>query len=456
MKSLLGGSGPASWQRAALVLCTACAIIMVIPIYLLSLELFDEQTAWLACIFAISNPVIGYIVVNVLSESTFLLWWSFGLWLTVRFLREWRFRWLPLAIAFGALAYLTRPEGLLLPAALAATMLILPLAHASRIKGRERWRVIAFLCAGLLLLAGPYVVKKGSLGTKPGIARVLGLAARSEPLALEREKPLPPGQTTAETYWIATVRMFKTFRAAVTPALFPFALLGLVLAGNRADRARASLFLGIVLIASAVALVRLHATAGYCTVRHGLVPGLILTQCAAYGLTWLISKALAAGRSLSQLRAGVPMSAPGWTLVIALVFVTFNFHSLGTRNAGPFSVYEKTGRWLAVNTRASDQVLDMTDWSLFFSGRRGYRFAEVYEAPTDPKTRWIVARQPHVEGHNHYSVVVREMIGGRRPVAVIPGQAHSKEIQIRIYDRQDPVTGESLATDARDANSTRR
>ena len=51
--------------------------LLVIPIYLLSLELFGEQTAWLACVLAIANPIIGYVVVNVLSESTFLLWWSF-------------------------------------------------------------------------------------------------------------------------------------------------------------------------------------------------------------------------------------------------------------------------------------------------------------------------------------------------------------------------------------------
>ena len=86
------------------------------------------------------------------------------------------------------------------------------------------------LAGGLVLLAGPYMTLKGGVGTKPGIARVLGLAPRSQPLALEREKPLPPGQTTSETYQIATIRMLKVFRAAVTPPLFPFALLGLVLA----------------------------------------------------------------------------------------------------------------------------------------------------------------------------------------------------------------------------------
>jgi len=329
---------------------------------------------------------------------------------------------------------------MLLPAALTATLLILPLLRATRISRPRRWRLIAFLAGGLVLLAGPYMTLKGGVGTKPGIARVLGLAPRSQPLALEREKPLPPGQTTFETYRIATVRMLKVFRAAVTPPLFPFALLGLILAGACADRARAGIFLAIVLAASAVALVRLHATGGYCTVRHGLVPGLILTQAAAYGLTWLIDKLSIAGRWLGLAAFIRPRPGPPiWPLAIAVSIVTLNMHSLGPLNAGPFSVYQETGRWLAHNTRDDDQVLDLTDWSLFFSRRPGYLFANVYEAPANPNTRWIVARKPHVDGRWHYSEVIREMIAGRQPVALVPPHAHSNQVQIRIYDRQAPV-----------------
>ena len=123
---LIGGPDPASWQRAALVLSFACVVLLVIPVYLLCLELFGAQSAWLACLLVTVNPIVDDIVVNVLSESTFLLWWTFGLWCGIRFLRDGRFLWLPPAICLGGLAYLTRPEGMLLPAALAAAVLISP------------------------------------------------------------------------------------------------------------------------------------------------------------------------------------------------------------------------------------------------------------------------------------------------------------------------------------------
>jgi hypothetical protein len=142
---------------------------------------------------------MGSIVVNVLSESTFLLWWTFGLWGAARFFREGRFVWLPIAIGFGALAYLTRPEGMLLPAAVVLTLLLLPMLPVTRINWPRWWRALAFLAAGLVLLVGPYVAVKGGLGTKPAIARVLGLAPRSGPLDLEREEPLAADQSPVET-----------------------------------------------------------------------------------------------------------------------------------------------------------------------------------------------------------------------------------------------------------------
>ena len=79
---------------------------------------------------------------------------------------------------------------------------------------------------GVVILAGPYMAVKGSLGTKPGIARVLGLAAVSPPDALERERPLPANQTTLETYRLATERMLKVICGVVWTPLLPLSALG--------------------------------------------------------------------------------------------------------------------------------------------------------------------------------------------------------------------------------------
>src|SRR5262249_45618176 len=240
---LMGGTGPASWQHAAIGLCFAFAVLLVIPTYLLALELFGPQAAWLACVLVVVTPIIGYVVVNVLSESTFLFWWTFGLWGAVRFLREGRFVWLPLAIAFGVLAYLTRPEGMLLPAAVVLTLALMPILPATRINWPRWWRALAFFGAGFVMLAGPYIGLKGGLGTKAGIARVLGLAPKSDPMGLERERPLPAGQKTTETYRIALGRMTKAFTESVTPPLFAIGIFGVALSLYERTRIRAWLLL---------------------------------------------------------------------------------------------------------------------------------------------------------------------------------------------------------------------
>jgi hypothetical protein len=308
---------------------------------------------------------------------------------------------------------------------------------------------------GVLVLAGPYIAARGGLGTKPGIARVLALAPHSSPQALEREKPLAADEPVLHTYQHAIVRMLKILRAAVTPFLFPFALLGLLQLSMRKASRRAAMFLAIVLGASAIALVRLHATGGYGVTRHGSVPGIVLTIAAAGAMASLAARLSIPGRWLGLERNRVGMATPVGSVLLAGLTLVMNSRWMEFENPGPFAVYHATAAWLADHVKGSERVLDMTDWSLFLSGRSGYHFADVYRAPADLATRWIVVREPHVEGRWHYTQVIRELIGGREPVALIPAKPAPGQLQIRIYDRREESvpfvdrTAESSSDEAR-------
>ena len=67
-------------------------------------------------------------------------------------------------------------------------------------------------------------------------------------------------------------------------------LLGSSAAGPSPAEARVRLFLGCIFAGSVLALVRLHATCGYCTPRHAMLLGLFLIPAAAAGLDWLLGK----------------------------------------------------------------------------------------------------------------------------------------------------------------------
>ncbi len=137
-------------------------------------------------------PLTGHVLPDVLSEGTFLLFWTWGLYAALRFLREGSFAWLPPTIGFAALAYLARPEGLLLPMALVACLAAMPILRSTRMLWPRWWAAVGFLVIGPALLVGPYVAMKGGLGTKPAIARLLGTAPKSAATAVERAPAARP------------------------------------------------------------------------------------------------------------------------------------------------------------------------------------------------------------------------------------------------------------------------
>ena len=212
----------------------------------------EPRSAWLACLLVYLVPLSGHVMADTLSESTFLLFWNWGVWASLRFLREGSFGWLPVTIGFGALAYLSRPEGLLLPAALLATLLLMPLLRSTRLNWPRWGAAMAFLVLGPLLLVGPYVAVKGGLGTKPAVARLLGTQPRSAALAVERERPLDPDQSTAKTYVLAIRAMAQAVRTSVTLPLLLLAAVGLVSAWPLGG-GRPWLFMTIVMVTSAMA-----------------------------------------------------------------------------------------------------------------------------------------------------------------------------------------------------------
>jgi hypothetical protein len=213
------------------------------------------------------------------------------------------------------------------------------------------------------------------------------------------------------------------------------AMVGLVMLPPGAARMRIGLFFGVILAASCAGLVRLHATGGYATARHGLIPGTLLLMSAAHGLN-----SLAAGLAIpgAWLRMGQERFRPGpavWTVLLTCLIVAPRLQQAAYSIPGPYNVYRDTGTWLAEHTAASEQVLDMTDWALYFSGRSGRRFAQVYEAPADPRLRWVVVREPHLKGHWNYARIVNELVGGRAPAFAIPSRPEPGQLQVLIYDR---------------------
>ncbi|WP_337174521.1 glycosyltransferase family 39 protein [Paludisphaera sp.] len=437
MHRLIGGEGPEWWQRAAVAASFAAVVLLVLPLYLTGRDLFGDRAAWLACLLFLVNPPVAAAVVNVLSETTFLLAWAWSLWAFARFLRLGSFGWLLAGAGFGGLAYLARPEGLLLPASLLLTLLLIPLWGPARIHWPRWRRATALLVLGAFTLAGPYIAATGTLTARPGPARALGLEPSSPPLALEREAPADPGRSTAAIHAAATVRAAEVVREVVPIALLVAAALAIALARRSDTPARTWLFLGVLLAIHGLALTRLHATAGYCAARNALAPGMVLTLLAAGGIDALMRGVGIPGRLVGLPRERLKPGPVVWGLVIGLAVLVPRAREPVVPTPGPFNVYWDAGRWLA-DSADGGGILDLTDWSLYFSRRTGDGFARVREAAHDPDVRWVVATAAQVDGPSTYADEVRALIGDRAPVALLPVNPLPGQVQVRVYDRAAP------------------
>src|SRR5262249_25050979 len=157
---LTGGNGPREWQSAAQVAAILSGVLLVIPLYLISLELFGGARAWIACAFIYIVPFNAHGLADALSESTFLLFWSLAVWSSLRLLRTARLLWLIPAVLASALAYLTRPECLVILLSLVGTFLVLPFWRSLEFPvAQTRW-ALGLLIIGGIAAAGPFMVLK--------------------------------------------------------------------------------------------------------------------------------------------------------------------------------------------------------------------------------------------------------------------------------------------------------
>lgn len=430
----VGGDRPDLWQAAAQGASMFAGILLVIPLYLVAVELFGDRSAWLGVLLFYLAPVNNHVMADTMSESTFLLFWTFGLWCALRFLQRGEFRWLPPAIVFAVCSYLTRPEGLLLPMALVASLGLMPLLRSTRMNWPRWWAAVAFLVIGPAILIGPYVAAKGGLGTKPAIARLLGTAPKSAADAVERARPLDPNQSALKTYATAAKAMFDSVRDDVTVPLLIFVPFGFWICRPFADRARVWLFLSIMIVAAMLALVRLHATGGYCTPRHAMLIGEVLILASAAGISRLVERLTIPGRWFGF---GEETLRPGPAIwgVIVLAYVGLNIHTLQAPINVELGGYRPAAQWLAEHSTKAEHVVDLTGWAQFYAERDGYAFANLHDVAREPNVRFVIARESHVKGPWPYCARLRELIGDRKPVETFPKVPTRGVAQVYVFDR---------------------
>jgi hypothetical protein len=217
-------------------------------------------------------------------------------------------------------------------------------------------------------------------------------------------------------------------------------LVGIALAWPPGPKARMWLFVAIIQLASAAALIRLHATGGYCSPRHAMVVSFLMIPAAAFALHRIMSAVWLPGTWLGLGEGRFHAGPAIWALVLAGFAAFYGKAMFAPVNAG-FGAYRTAGKWVAGHVPAGEPVVDVTGWILYYGQHSGYTFANLHESLADrDKMRWVLARVAHIEGPWDYCKQLRQLVGSRDPVAVFPPDPQRGEAQVFLYDLQASAT----------------
>ena len=186
------GAGPTAWRTAAQVVAVLASVALILPIYGITMTLFDRRIACMAAALAVLLPRAAELGHDTLSDSLGLMFTFLALWLGARALRrgDWR---IAAAAGFASGAgYLTRPEVILVPCAIAHRLArrfpasSLARALAMRLTALATTLVCAFA------LVGSYTAVKGEISEKLALRLSASLGSKHQ-TSLRPPQQLPHG-----------------------------------------------------------------------------------------------------------------------------------------------------------------------------------------------------------------------------------------------------------------------
>jgi hypothetical protein len=316
---------------------------------------------------------------------------------------------------------------------------MLTLSGHQDMSAARRWRAIGVLVVGPIVLAGPFMLIKGGISTKPSMLRVLGLGSAAPAMAVERERPLEPGQTASKTIGLATRALLRSVLGATALPLLLLAPLGIYTGCSSPLGRRQWLFLGTIVGLSALAMIRLHAMSGYCTPRHAMVIAWILIPASAAGLDGLVRLLARLSRRWSDKLASSPRFESALKVVsLGSLLALWGPAAIAAIDPG-FRGYRQAGEWLASSARPGEGMVDPKGYSLFYANKPGYTFATLAQGTHDPNVRWVIAHESLIFGPWDYSKSIRTLVGDRRPIHIFPTTPMRRVSKVYVYDLTQPA-----------------
>jgi len=378
------------------------ALALVVPSYSLGRRLFGPAQGFAAAALFQVLPVSARVTSDGLTEAWYLVFVAFGLRSGVVAVQSNGVRGFFTAGLFGGLAYLVRPEGLLVSLTMG---LVAVLSTRDRRVGVPRGlrRGLA-VTLGTALVAGPYMKAIEGVTLKNAAAVMAeSVVARPAPAAGAAlfAATYDPERDGGKLQWVPkaiSLEATKTFHYAP----LGFALLALPFA---ARRLRTDPAVGVLLVMGGLNLglvALLAAKVGYLSERHLLPPAFVGCFLAAH--------AMFGTRHFWRPVLGGPLTGtPACWLLYAVIFGSCLPATAKPLHEDRYG-HRVLGEYLKANATADDVILDPYNWAQFYSGR------SVRGVPPDPPTpryRWAILE----EGEKDHASLTKPRLTGATNVA---------------------------------------
>jgi hypothetical protein len=365
------------------------ATLLVIPMFFLGKLLFHRAAGFGAAALFQCLPVSAHVLSDGLSEALYLLLVSTALVIAVLAFRNWRPGYFVLCGLTAGLAYLTRPEGILL---VAATGLVLVALCVAQRRSLKQFTVCA---GGLVVAAGlvgsPYVLATGHFTGKPSFGQMIGTDAIPEREEGPRHVTRAPGvaQPLLATTFAFTLELKQAVwqRAALAAwnlcgelvKCFHYVAWLPTLLGMWWFRRRPWIVPGLwVVLALCIlwicCLCWLAVAVGYLSDRHLLLLVLCGSFATAAAVWELPSRLLAWYRrqAWSGVAGGPFQHSLGTALAAAALLsglLAIGLPKTLERLHGNRAGYHAAGLWLAEHASPVDIILDEHCWAHYYAGR---------------------------------------------------------------------------------------
>jgi 4-amino-4-deoxy-L-arabinose transferase-like glycosyltransferase len=407
---------PFAMQLSAQLTSSIAGVLLVIPMFFLGKELFGRRVGFGASLLFQCLPSGGRVLGDGLSEAVFLLFAVIALYFASRALRARSLLPVVLCGISGGLAYLTRPEGLLI---VAATGIVLLASQIIRAWRRPWFNLLACgltLVVATLAVAGPYMALIHGLTVKQSAIRVgdklrqlterisqpapdnrLASLGSGLPLFADWSDPNPDAHLPSERrLWGLWAVANMTIRGFFWSSWLP-ALIALWVRRDCFRLVPVSWVIALVCGMIATSLYGVAVVVGYASDRHLLLVVLLGCYWAAAGVP--IIGAMAA-QTIARIRPIWSRSswtdAFVWTAALWIVLcVGPLFRTLETLHADRAG-FRKAGYWLGEHAFSGDKIDDAYAWAHYYSG---HVFTEVDPADGlpfttgpahEPKVRYVV------------------------------------------------------------------